>query len=879
MADDADPSLARRQLKTLVLTDLCDSVALIERIGDNAAAELFRDLDTRVLQLLQVWNGRLIDRSDGMFLLFDAPASGLGFALDYQQALQALGAERSLSLQARVGLHVGYVLSWQNSDEAVAVGAKPLEVEGLAKSMAARLMNLARPGQILLSPVAESLLRGNLQAMGERRGRLQWKSHGRWRFKGVPAAQEVFEVGEAGRAPMRMPAASAKARRELPMWRRPLALVAEVVLVAALAITAWVMVRPEPAIAFAERDWVVLADLENRTGNIMLDDSVTQAFRVSLEQSRYVNVLSDMKTRDTLSRMRRDPATTRLDRKLASEVAMRDGARLVILPSASEVGGKLRLSVELVDPRTQATVRTEMMEGASVGSVLGSVDGLASRLRTRLGESAVSVKAASDPLPAVTTSNLQALRAYALGLRNARDGNWQVSRQMYLEAARIDPDFAQAYLGIARAHAALSERPKALPWLDKALALRARLPDRERLYLDAWQAELRMPSQALEKWQVMAGLYPDDFAGQANAAWHLYVANRFDEALPYADAADVPQDPLRNYAADYVGRLWLAKGMPDRALAHFTAAGQANRIGHARRVAAAYAVMDRHADAERILEGVGTMDSPGVDLLPYIERVSIALDQGHWQKAEMLSERARTASRTSDPFVYQQFQLIRSVVDQVQLSEGRQQRRELVARGLSEELAQASWDPQNRGDLATMLLVNAGLGLRDGNTRLAQDALARIGRLPDDTRYSVLSAFERILRAGVQGESGDLEGAIALLSPRPDDMYQSRVMLYGLLSKAGRHAEAEAQARWLSSQRGRAYIEANASQALQPLNVADAQMASLWLAESLAAQGKTGHAGEEVARLLARWPQERMPPQLRSRAEAILSASKQKITL
>jgi hypothetical protein len=104
-------------------------------------------------------------------------------------------------------------------------------------------------------------------------------------------------------------------------------------------------------------------------------------------------------------------------------------------------------------------------------------------------------------------------------------------------------------------------------------------------------------------------------------------------------------------------------------------------------------------------------------------------------------------------------------------------------------------------------------------------------------------------------------------------------MLYGLLSKAGRHAEAEAQARWLSSQRGRAYIEANASQALQPLNVADAQMASLWLAESLAAQGKTGHAGEEVARLLARWPQERMPPQLRSRAEAILSASKQKITL
>ena len=80
MTSETDTLSSDRQLKTLVLTDLCDSVALTARIGDAAAAELFRTLDVRALQLLQRWKGRLIDRSDGMFLLFDVPTQGLGFA-------------------------------------------------------------------------------------------------------------------------------------------------------------------------------------------------------------------------------------------------------------------------------------------------------------------------------------------------------------------------------------------------------------------------------------------------------------------------------------------------------------------------------------------------------------------------------------------------------------------------------------------------------------------------------------------------------------------------------------------------------------------------------------------------------------------------------
>ena len=331
------------QLRTLLLTDLVDSTGLVERLGDTPASELFREHDQLVLRLQQQWRGRLIDRSDGLLLLFERPVDGLGFALDYTRGLRELGKARDVELLARAGLHVGEVLTWKNSDAAVQVGAKPLEVEGLAKPMAARLMTLARPGQILLSAVAEPLTHRASRELGERGKNLLWKSYGRWRFKGVPQAQEIHEVGEVGLAPLRAPSNNPKAWRDVPLWRRPMALAAEVVLLAGLGIGAWFLGKPQPAIAFAERDWVVVGDLRNLTGEKVLDDSLEQAFRISLEQSRYVNVLSDMKARDTLARMQRQPGTL-MDRAIASEIALRDGARAVILPTVSEVGGRVRVS-------------------------------------------------------------------------------------------------------------------------------------------------------------------------------------------------------------------------------------------------------------------------------------------------------------------------------------------------------------------------------------------------------------------------------------------------------------------------------------------------------------------------------------------------------
>lgn len=136
--------------------------------------------------------------------------------------------------------------------------------------------------------------------------------------------QQVFEVGEPGFGPMRMPKANAKAQRKLPIWRRPAALAAEVAVMAMLGVGGWMLLRPEPAIAFAERDWVVVADVDNISGEPLFDSSLQRALLLSLEQSRYVNVLSAAKVQESRELLR-VPAERGLDRQLAGDIASREG--------------------------------------------------------------------------------------------------------------------------------------------------------------------------------------------------------------------------------------------------------------------------------------------------------------------------------------------------------------------------------------------------------------------------------------------------------------------------------------------------------------------------------------------------------------------------
>lgn len=173
-------------MHTLVFTDVVDSTRIAEALGDAEMESVWAAHDRAARSLLGAWNGREIDKSDGMLLLFERAGDAVGFALAFHRALAELG----LPLQTRAGVHVGEVALRSNAAEAVARGAKPLEVRGIAVAQAARIMAVARGGQTLLS--APALAASGIDPA-------QTRSHGHWVFKGITEPVELFEaIGPGG---------------------------------------------------------------------------------------------------------------------------------------------------------------------------------------------------------------------------------------------------------------------------------------------------------------------------------------------------------------------------------------------------------------------------------------------------------------------------------------------------------------------------------------------------------------------------------------------------------------------------------------------------------------------------------------------------------
>jgi len=197
----------------LMVTDLVDSTKIVERVGDEEATRLFRRIDRVSRDLLATHAGLEIDKTDGFLFLFERSIDAVSYSLSYHDQLADLSKELNVELSTRVGIHLGEVVTIRNSKEDVARGAKPLEVEGLAKPMAARIMSLAQGGQTLMTASAYEL------SKRAARGRLGkdtlWVEHGEYILKGVANPINIFEVGKEGSAPLTAPPDSEK------VWRVP----------------------------------------------------------------------------------------------------------------------------------------------------------------------------------------------------------------------------------------------------------------------------------------------------------------------------------------------------------------------------------------------------------------------------------------------------------------------------------------------------------------------------------------------------------------------------------------------------------------------------------------------------------------------------------
>ncbi|PYV57523.1 MAG: hypothetical protein DMG91_06590 [Acidobacteria bacterium] len=358
-----------------------------------------------------------------------------------------------------------------------------------------------------------------------------------------------------------------------PKMRRIL-VAATIVIVAAALLTGYLYSRPHSAKPLTEKDSIVLADFENNTGEAVFDDALKQALGVDLEQSPYLNVLSDRRMQETLRLMGRG-SSDRVTREIAQEICLRTGSKALLAGSISRFGSEYRIGLEAVNCGNGDTLAKEQAEAPAKEAVLKVLSNVATRLRSKLGESLSSIQKFNVPIEA-TTSSLEALRAFSMGESTSRQKGDAESIPFFRRAIDLDPNFALAYARMAAAYSNLNQPGLASQNLKKAYEFRDRVSERERFHITAdyygiSTGELEKESQVYELW--IEG-YPHDYIPHLNLAGNFLAIGQPEKAMPELEEARrlEPNDVAcyANLAAVFVelNRPDDAKSMVDEALSY-----------------------------------------------------------------------------------------------------------------------------------------------------------------------------------------------------------------------------------------------------------------------------------------------------------------------
>jgi eukaryotic-like serine/threonine-protein kinase len=260
-----------------------------------------------------------------------------------------------------------------------------------------------------------------------------------------------------------------------------------------------------------DKDTIVLADFDNKTGDPVFDGILRQGLSAQLEQSPFLNLLSDERIAQTLSLMAQ-PKEARLTDKLAGEVCKRTASAATIDGSISSMGSQYVLGLRAVNCHNGDPLAEEQITASSKEQVIKALGDAATKIRERLGESLGSVQQYNVPLEDVTTSSLEALNSFSLGMKTREEKGAFASIPFFRQAVELDPKFAMAHLQLGVEYWNVGELVEASASLEEAFAFRDRVSAREGFqiaseYYGIAKGDLQ---KADEIYQLWTRTYPQD---------------------------------------------------------------------------------------------------------------------------------------------------------------------------------------------------------------------------------------------------------------------------------------------------------------------------------------------------------------------------------
>jgi serine/threonine protein kinase/tetratricopeptide (TPR) repeat protein len=424
-----------------------------------------------------------------------------------------------------------------------------------------------------------------------------------------------------------------------------IALPAAAILIAAVG--GWLYFRSHAAAthiaaaALTEKDTIVLADFDNKTGDALFDDTLKQGLSVQLEQSPFLELVSENKVNQTLKMMGR-PVGDRLTPEAAREVCQRTGSKAMVTGSIAELGSQFVIGLKTVNCGTGDVLAEAQEQATGKETVLKALGSAAVSLRGKLGESVVSVQKYSTPLAEATTPSLEALKAYSAGWQVQAFRGASTSLPLFRRAVEIDPSFAVAHASLGRIYADLDQPDLAAASITKAWQMRERANERERFFITA-NYELLVTGNletALQTCEVWAQNYPRDAHPHYMLSGMVHkTPGRYEKALDEArKAIKLDTDFWVGYyslgvLSVYLGRLEDGENALHAAIARGLDADEFIMLAYD----IAFLKGDK-AGMER--EAARARTRPGGENWMSAREALVAAYSGHLQDARMISRRA-----------------------------------------------------------------------------------------------------------------------------------------------------------------------------------------------------------------------------------------------
>jgi serine/threonine protein kinase/Tfp pilus assembly protein PilF len=322
------------------------------------------------------------------------------------------------------------------------------------------------------------------------------------------------------------------------------------------------------ATPLTEKDTIVLADFTNTTNDPVFDGTLKQALAVDLEQSPFLNILSDRKVGETLRLMGRPP-NDRITQDVAKELCVRTGSKAILAGSVSNLGSQYVVGLEAVACGSGDTLAKEQAEASSKEDVVKALGSAASSLRTKLGESLASVQQFNVPIEATTTS-LEALKTFSMGVTTLRTKGDAEAIPFFKRAIELDPNFAMAYAILGLSYANMSQPSLSAENLKKAYEMRERVSEKERLRISAdyyafVTGELEKEAQTYELW---IQSYPRDAVPHGNLGVNFAALGQYEKAVAETQEA-LHLEPNNVVSYGNLGQIFVALNRLDDAEAMF----------------------------------------------------------------------------------------------------------------------------------------------------------------------------------------------------------------------------------------------------------------------------------------------------------------------